>query len=191
MTNARNLPGLNSGESYNQELSKIEKLSDLIQKVQKQESDSAKRFKTKEFFGQIYTKKTFTKSEIQSIVSDTFMNKLGKSESYVGFKVYIPERLAIYPNLSDKQIILYNQVISGAKKDPKTRRSLKKKEWFEAQPEQIQKEFSLIETRLSRFPWFFSKQESATSSYPDLCKVEVYDDGAPLHYGLFVEAVDS
>lgn len=189
MTNARNLPGLNSGESYNQELSRIEKFSDLIQNVQNLKSDSAKRFKTKEFYGQIYTRKSFTRSEIESIVDSTFMQELGNSQNYVGFKVYIPERLAIYPNFSDSEIKLYNQVISGAKTDPKTKKNLKKKEWFEAQPEQKQKEFSLIERRLSRFPWFFAKQESATSSYPTLCKVKVFDDGVPLHYGLFLEAL--
>lgn len=188
---ARDLPGLNSGNSYvQQELSVIKSGADIVRKVQKQEAENAKKFKTKEFFGIIYTKRTFSKSEIKSIVSDTFMNKLGQSQSYNGFKVYIPERLAIYPNLLRKQIELYNEVVSGAKKDPKTNVSLKKKEWFEAQTTVDQEKFALIEKRLSRFPWFFAKQQVGAKSYPTMCKVEVYDDGAPLHYGLFLEAVN-
>ena len=189
MTTARDLPGLNSGETYDQTLSRIQKMSQLLQKVTKLESDKAKRFKTKDYYGQIYTKKNFTNSEVKSLVSDSFMTKLGPSAGYIGFKVYIPEKLAVYPNLSDAQIRLYNDVISGTKKDPKTKINLKKKEWFEAQSSVDQEKFNLIEQRLARFPWFFTKKQSGISSYPSYCKVTCFDDGAALNYGLFVEVI--
>jgi hypothetical protein len=189
---ARDLESINSGDSYRKELSRMETFADVIKKVQENSEKSVQKFKTKTFIGEIYSSKLYTAEEIAVLTgdaSDSILSSLGEDSSYRGYRVYIPAKCGIYPNVTGEQIKEYNKVIAGNLIDLKTRKIISAEDYLESKSEEQKKEFKTIKNRIERFPIFFQRGSESEGSYPNYCKIEEYDAGTPLNYGIFKEII--
>ena len=151
---------------------------------------SRDKYTERSFIGQIYSKKTFSRSQVISITGEEFFNlELKKDTEYTGYKVYIPELFAIYPNMSEKEIRFYNDVMNKRmkKKVGNEEIALSKEDWLDSADDAQKNKFKVIEKRMSRFPWFFSAGQSEQNNFPSYCEVMVYDYNTPIYYGKFVE----
>ena len=187
---ARDAQPVNSGNTPRKQIvENIRGFMDVAKIAQETLEESRNKYTEKNFIGQIYTKESFNRDEVIAITGEEFFNEaLDENTEFTGYKVYIPELFAVYPNLSEKQIRFYNDVTFDRIKVQVdgVQVTQTKEQYLESAEDKKKNEFKLIEKRMARFPYFFAQGQSEQDNFPSYCEVMVYDYNAPIYYGKFV-----